>query len=238
MRIDVLTIFPDLFDSFLKRGMVERARRSGVLEVHATDLRDFTCDRHRSVDDRTYGGGPGMLLKPEPVFRAIDVLLGGDAVAEKATPLLLCPTGEVLRQPLLEKLAREPRLLLLCGRYEGFDARIHDALPWRRVSVGDYVLSGGEVPAMIVIEGVARLLPGVLGHPESSQRDSFSEWSGSVGFDHPHYTRPPVYRSREVPEVLLSGDHREIEEWRRRAAESARRSDGAAEGAARQAGMP
>lgn len=223
MRIDVLTIFPEMFDPFLRHGMVERARRGGALEVHCTDLRDFTNDRHRTVDDRTYGGGPGMLLKPEPVFRALDILAGRTfgGGEEAPVPVLLCPTGDVLRQRHLAELARERWLLLLCGRYEGFDARIGEARPWRRISVGEYVLSGGEVPAMLLIEGVARLLPGVLGHPESNRRDSFSGSGGASGFDHPHYTRPPEYRGKTVPEVLLSGNHEEIEVWRRRAAECA-----------------
>lgn len=210
MRIDILTIFPQLFGPFLTHGMVERARHRGRLEVRLTDLRCFTEDRHRSVDDRPYGGGPGMLLKPEPVFRALDLLDARDAV-----PILLCPQGRTLDQAALAELSREQHLLLLCGRYEGFDERIVEAFPWRRYSIGEYVLSGGEAPAMVIVEGVARLLPGVLGHEESHVRDSFSEGAGPGGLDHPHYTRPPEYRGRAVPEVLLSGNHGEIESWRR-----------------------
>ncbi|MCI0650573.1 MAG: tRNA (guanosine(37)-N1)-methyltransferase TrmD [Planctomycetes bacterium] len=228
MRIDVLTIFPEMFDTFLRTGMVERARRAGALEVHTTDLRAFTSDRHRSVDDRPYGGGPGMLLKPEPVQRAMELLgadydgtRAGECAAPKRALLLLCPQGERLRQETLDDLAVHERLVLACGRYEGFDQRILEAFPWRRISIGDYVLSGGEVPAMVLIEGVARLLPGVLGHPESAARDSFSEWAGERRYDHPHFTRPPVYRGRGVPDVLRSGDHAEIESWRREEAKKA-----------------
>ncbi len=162
-----------------------------------------------------------MVIKPEPVHRALDIVLGAEPGADTPEPVLLCPTGERLRQRTLEELAGREHLLLLCGRYEGFDERILAAYPWRRLSVGDYILSGGEVPAMLVIEGLARLLPGVLGHPESTRRDSFSEWAGSDGLDHPHYTRPPEYRGQGVPEVLLSGDHEEIERWRRREADAA-----------------
>ncbi|MFQ5653673.1 MAG: tRNA (guanosine(37)-N1)-methyltransferase TrmD [Planctomycetota bacterium] len=223
MRVDILTIFPEHFDPFLTHGMVERARRKGKLEVRITDLRAFTEDRHRSVDDRPYGGGPGMLFRPEPVFRALEVLLGDGLDAAEATLVLLCPQGERLRQERLEDLAARKRLVLLCGRYEGYDERIVAGFPWLRLSVGDYVLSGGEVPAMAVVEGIARLLPGVLGHGQSARRESFSEWAGGEGVDHPHFTRPSSYRGVEVPEVLLSGNHGEIEEWRRaRAREAAR----------------
>lgn len=180
-----------------------------------------------------------MLFKPEPVFRALHSVLGllpaptgaaepsdspgARGVASGVKLLALCPGGERLTQRMLEELAREQHLALLCGRYEGFDQRILDAFPWQRVSIGDYVLSGGEVPAMVIVEGIARLLPGVLGHDQSARRDSFSEWAGAEGVDHPHYTRPPEYRGREVPQVLLSGNHGEIEEWRRRESERATR---------------
>ena len=226
MRIDVFTIFPQLFHPFLTTGIVERARHSGALEVRLTQLRAFTEDRHRSIDDRPYGGGPGMLFKPEPVFRALHAVLGKQpespqATAEESAPskarlITLDPSGERLSQPLLEELAGEEHLALLCGRYEGFDQRILDAFPWQRVSIGDYVLSGGEIPAMALVEGVARLIPGVLGHDESAVRDSFNQWPGEGGVDHPHYTRPPRYRGLEVPDILLSGDHGRIEEWRRK----------------------
>ncbi len=221
MRVDILTIFPRFFDAFLTHGIVERARHKGALEVSITDLRAFTEDRHRSVDDRPFGGGPGMLIKPEPVFRARDIL--GYGFGAPPVPVLLCPQGEPLHQSALEELAEEQQLLLLCGRYEGFDERICDGLPWRRVSIGNYVLAGGEIPAQVIVEGIARLLPGVLGHDKSTARDSFSEWAGAEGLDHPHYTRPTSYRGREVPPVLLSGNHGEIENWRRRKAEESTR---------------
>ena len=219
MRIDVLTIFPELFDPFLACGMVERARAAGALEVHVTDVRAFTSDRHHSVDDRPYGGGPGMVFKPEPVFRALEILLGPELKAierqeSKTRLLVMCPQGERLEQGQLDRWSGAERLVVLCGRYEGFDERILEAFPWCRVSIGDYVLSGGEIPAMAVIEGVSRLLPGVLGDPRSAERDSFaSEW-GESQYDHPHFTRPPTYRGREIPEVLRSGDHEKIEAWR------------------------
>jgi len=217
VQIDILTIFPSFFDQFLRHGMVRVARRSGRLDVRISDLRAFAEDRHRTVDDRPYGGGPGMLLKPEPVFRAMD-LLGlepGKQPAAGTVPLLTCPQGQKMAQKDLEDFSGAERLVILCGRYEGYDERIVEAYPWKRVSLGDYVLSGGEVAAMAIIEGTVRLLPGVLGDEESALRDSFSEWTGPDGLDHAHWTRPPQYRGRGVPEVLLSGDHGAIEKWRR-----------------------
>jgi tRNA (guanine37-N1)-methyltransferase len=250
MRVDILTIFPQFFRPFLSHGMVRRARELGRLEVRVSDLRAFTSDRHHAVDDRPYGGGPGMLLKPEPVCRALDVLgvdesvapsehdsggdtSGGDTSGEGRTAqrvpstelILLCPRGERLEQAHFEEFAGLDRLVFLCGRYEGYDERILDAYPWRHLSVGDYVLSGGEVPAMTIIEGVSRLLPGVLGDSESARRDSFGEWAGESagegGLDHASWTRPPTYRGREVPEILKSGDHGRIEKWRRERAREA-----------------
>ena len=220
MRVDILTIFPRFFRPFLTHGMVRRAREAERLEVRVHDLRAFIEGRHRAVDDRPYGGGPGMLLKPEPVCRALDILGLSEGRAAEATELiLLCPRGDRLKQGHLEELSSRERLVFLCGRYEGYDERILEAYPWRHLSVGDYVLSGGEVPAMTIIEGVSRLLPGVLGDEESALRDSFGEWAGERGGeggrDHASWTRPPEYRGREVPEILKSGDHGRIEEWRR-----------------------
>lgn len=218
MQIDILTIFPRFFDEFLQNGMVRVARKQGQAEIRTVDLRAFSEDRHRTVDDRPYGGGPGMLLKPEPVFRALDVLgvQPGEKALEGTRLLLMCPRGRQLGQGDLEDFAGVERLVILCGRYEGYDERIVEAYPWQRVSLGDYVLSGGEVPAMAILEGTIRLLPGVLGDGESVLRDSFNAWPGADGLDHAHWTRPPVYRGRGVPEVLRSGDHGAIEEWRRR----------------------
>ncbi len=229
MQIDILTIFPHFFDEFLQHGMVRVARKQGKVEIRMTDLRAFSEDRHRTVDDRPYGGGPGMLLKPEPVFRALDVLgIAQGKTAPEGTKLLLtCPRGQKLQQGDLEEFAGTQRLVILCGRYEGYDERIVEAYPWQHVSLGDYVLSGGEVPAMAILEGTIRLLPGVLGDGESVLRDSFNAWPGADGLDHAHWTRPPEYRGRGVPEVLRSGDHGAIEEWRRRDSrkQSSNRSD-------------
>ncbi|MEC9476818.1 MAG: tRNA (guanosine(37)-N1)-methyltransferase TrmD [Planctomycetota bacterium] len=221
MQIDILTIFPSFFDQFLRHGMVRIARRLGRLEVRVIDLRSFSEDRHRTVDDRPYGGGPGMLLKPEPVFRAMDMLglEPGQDPPPGTWPLLMCPQGQKMRQSDLEDFSSAQRLVILCGRYEGYDERIVEAYRWKRVSLGDYVLSGGEVAAMAIIEGAVRLLPGVLGDEESALRDSFNEWAGPEGFDHAHWTRPPQYRGRGVPEILLSGDHGAIEKWRRESSE-------------------
>ena len=218
MQIDILTIFPRFFDEFLQNGMVRVARKQGQVEIRTVDLRAFSEDRHRTVDDRPYGGGPGMLLKPEPVFRALDVLgvQPGEKAPEGTKLLLMCPRGRQLGQGDLEDFAGVERLVILCGRYEGYDERIVEAYPWQRVSLGDYVLSGGEVPAMAILEGTIRLLPGVLGDGESVLRDSFNAWPGADGLDHAHWFRPPEYRGRGVPEVLRSGDHGAIEEWRRR----------------------
>jgi tRNA (guanine37-N1)-methyltransferase len=210
VRIDVLTIFPDIFESPLRESLLGKAIGAGVLDVRVHDIRDHTTDRHRQVDDESYGGGPGMVMKPEPVFAAVEAL-GQDP----KRVLLLSPTGRRLDQALVRELVAEPWLVLICGRYEGVDERVVEGMPAEEVSVGDYVLSGGEVPALVVIEAVTRLVPGVIGRGESHERDSFGE-DGLL--DHPHYTRPPEFRGMTVPEVLLSGNHAEIERWRREAA--------------------
>lgn len=210
MRIDVLTIFPGIFESPLRESLLGRATRSGVLDVRLHDIRDFATDKHRQVDDESYGGGPGMVMKPEPVFAAVESLGEG---AKRV--ILLSPAGRRLDQALVRELAAEPWLVLVCGRYEGVDERVVEGLPAEEVSIGDYVLSGGELPALVVLEAVTRLVPGVIGREESHERDSFGE-EGLL--DHPHYTRPQEFRGLRVPEVLLSGNHAEIERWRRRAA--------------------
>lgn len=210
MRIDVLTIFPDIFESPLRESLLGRATRAGVLDVRVHDIRDHTADRHRQVDDESYGGGPGMVMKPEPVFAAVEALGAGTKRV-----LLLSPAGRRLDQDLVRELASEPWLVLVAGRYEGVDERVAEGLPAEEVSIGDYVLSGGEVPALVVLEAVTRLVPGVIGREESHERDSF----GHDGLlDHPHYTRPATFRGMAVPDVLLSGNHAEIERWRRQAA--------------------
>jgi tRNA (guanine37-N1)-methyltransferase len=210
VRIDVLTIFPGIFESPLRESLLGRAIGAGVLDVRVHDIRDHTSDRHRQVDDESYGGGPGMVMKPEPVFAAVEALGAG---AKRV--VLLSPAGRRLDQDLLRKLAAEPWLVLIAGRYEGVDERVAEGLPAEEISIGDYVLSGGEVPALVVLEAVTRLVPGVIGREESHERDSF----GPDGLlDHPHYTRPATFRGMAVPDVLLSGNHAEIERWRRQAA--------------------
>ena len=207
MRIDVLTIFPDIFESPLRASLLGRAIEAGVLDVRVHDVRDATSDRHRQVDDESYGGGPGMVMKPEPVFAAVEALGEGSKRV-----LLLSPAGWRLDQKLVRELAQETWLVLICGRYEGVDERVVEGLPAEEVSIGDYVLSGGEVPALVLLEAVTRLVPGVIGREESHERDSFGT---ERLLDHPHYTRPAEFRGMAVPEVLLSGNHAEIERWRR-----------------------
>jgi tRNA (guanine37-N1)-methyltransferase len=210
VRVDIITIFPGIFDSPLRESLLGRAIEAGLLDVRVHDLRDSTTDKHRQVDDESYGGGPGMVLKPEPVFAAVESLGAGDR-----RTLLLSPAGRRLDQDLARQLAAEPWLVLICGRYEGVDERVAAGLPAEEVSIGDYVVAGGEVPALVVLEAVTRLVPGVIGRRESHEQDSF----GDAGMlDHPHYTRPAEFRGLRVPETLLSGNHAEIERWRREAA--------------------
>ena len=212
MLIHVLSLFPSLFDGFLSESIVRIAQEKGALEVDLIDFRRYAKDWHGTVDDRPFGGGPGMLLKPEPIFKAVDEL---EAERGPIHRVLLTPTGTPLTQVRIEELAGRPELLLLCGRYEGFDERIRQGISWEEISIGDYVLSGGEVPAMVIIDGIARLLPGVLGHEESAVRESFRDGL----LDYPQYTRPRSFRGMDVPEVLLSGNHADIEAWRRQQAE-------------------
>ncbi|GIK15585.1 MAG: tRNA (guanine-N(1)-)-methyltransferase [Planctomycetota bacterium] len=213
MRIDVLTLFPDVLRAFAGHSIVGRAVESGRVAIAYTNFRDFADDPHRSVDDRPFGGGPGMVLKCEPIFRAVEhVIAEGQAGSNRApTRLLMCPSGERLTQKLVEELSREPWLLLLCGHYEGFDERIPAGLGFREISIGDYVLSGGEAAAIVLIDAVVRLLPGAVGDGESVIRESFT--TGLL--DYPQYTRPRSFRGLEVPEILLSGHHAQIEAWRR-----------------------
>ncbi|MFW6107250.1 MAG: tRNA (guanosine(37)-N1)-methyltransferase TrmD [bacterium] len=227
MRIDILTLFPRILDGFLEEGLVRLAREKGIVDVHRWDIRDYTDDRHRKVDDRPYGGGPGMVMMPGPVFAAVEA--ADAAGSPPARKVLLTPQGRTFCQAVARELATERRLMLVCGRYEGFDERIHQGLGAEGLSIGDYVLAGGEVAAMAVVEAVVRLLPGALGHPESATRDSFE---GGV-LDHPQYTRPPVFRGMAVPDILLSGDHERIRAWRARQARQRtrrRRPDLAPEG--------
>ena len=223
MQFDVVTIFPDFFGSILAHGMLKRAVAGGQLAVRLHDLRDFTEDRHRTVDDRPFGGGPGMVLKPEPIFRAVEAIRAEGEAADVPV-ILLSPQGRLLRQPVVEELSQHSRIVLICGRYEGMDERIAESLATDELSIGDYVLSGGETAAAVVMECVTRLIPGVLGNEESIVQDSFGgeELSGAPSsrrlLDWPHYTRPAEFRGMRVPEVLLSGDHGEIRRWRRRKA--------------------
>jgi tRNA (guanine37-N1)-methyltransferase len=210
VRIDVVTIFPGIFESPLRESLLGRAIEGGLLDVRVHDLRDSTSDKHRQVDDESYGGGPGMVLKPEPVFAAVESLGAG----ERRT-LLLSPAGRRLDQALARELAGEPWLVLICGRYEGVDERVVEGLGAEEVSIGDYVVAGGELPALVVLEAVTRLVPGVIGREESHEQDSFGD-DGVL--DHPHYTRPAEFRGMRVPDTLLSGNHAEIERWRREAA--------------------
>lgn len=209
MRVDVLTLFPGVFDGFLAEGMMRIAHEKGLLDLHLHDFRAFAHDNHRSVDDKPFGGGPGMVLKPEPIFECLENLLQGVTPLPKM--LLMAPSGRPFTQGMARELAREPRLVLLCGRYEGFDERIRIGWPFEEVSIGDYVLTGGEIPAMAVVDAAVRLIPGVLGHDLSSEAESFE--NGLL--DHPHYTRPADFRGMVVPEVLRSGDHARVAAWRR-----------------------
>jgi len=210
MRIDVFTIFPPILEAPLRESLLGRAIADGLLDVRVHDLRTWSTDRHRSVDDEAYGGGPGMVLKPEPIFAAVESL-----DPDRGRVLLLSPAGRRLDQSLVRELSGESHLTLLCGRYEGVDERVVEGLPAEEVSIGDYVLAGGEVPALVVIEAVTRLIPGVIGKDESHEQDSFAE-PGML--DHPQYTRPAEFRGMAVPEVLRSGDHGAVERWRRDAA--------------------
>ena len=225
MRFDVLTLFPKIFDSYLSQSLLEDAIQAGIVQVNAWNIRDWTQDKHQRVDDRPFGGGPGMVLMAQPVLDCVR------AVQAKAEPpgkvVMLTPAGERLTQRTVEKLAVEPRLLLLCGRYEGFDDRIRQLLnPWE-ISVGDFVCNGGEVPAMVLIDTVIRLLPGVLGHDQSAVDESHSE-AGRL--EYPQYTRPRVFDGLEVPEILLGGNHAAVAKWRKEQSEMRSRKQDTASG--------
>lgn len=243
MRIDILTLFPEMFDGVLNASIIGKARENGHVDVHTLNFRAFANNKHNTVDDYPYGGGAGMVLQPEPIFSAVESIVGngasgtdgtesdnrvdasgvGDAdadadVGDGANPriVLLCPQGEVFTQRKAVELAQEEHLIMICGHYEGYDERIRQHLITDEISVGDYVLTGGEIPAMIVLDSVVRLLPGVLGNEQSALTDSFGDGSGGGLLEHPHYTRPAVFRDWAVPDVLLSGHHANIESWRRK----------------------
>lgn len=214
MRIDVLTIFPDLFTGFLTTSIPANAIESGAMSCHVHDIRVYAANRHRKVDDRPFGGGPGMVMMCQPIFDAVQAIELLDSVAP--VRVMLSPQGERLTQPRVEWLAQQPHVLLLCGHYEGIDERVVEELAPLELSLGDYVLSGGELGAMVLIDAVARLQPGVLGHEDSAAEDSFSvrAANGAPLLDCPHYTRPREWNGRAVPDVLLNGDHQAISRWR------------------------
>jgi tRNA (guanine37-N1)-methyltransferase len=211
MVVDVITIFPAMVEAALAEGVIGRAREAGLIDITVRDLRTFTTDRHRTVDDMPYGGGPGMVMKPEPLFTAVEAV-----TAERggpATVVLMSPQGARLTHAVAERLSRIERLVVICGRYEGVDERVVEGLVTEEISIGDYVLSGGELPALVMVDAMARLVPGVVGDAGSVAEDSFVRGL----LDYPHYTRPAVFRERAVPEVLTSGHHAAIEKWRRSA---------------------
>lgn len=207
MRIDVLTLFPGMFTGPMTESIIKRARESRLIEVQVTNIRDFATDKHRITDDYPFGGGAGMVMKPEPIFSAVD------AIEKQGKPriILMCPQGQPFSQKIAQELAQERHLIFICGHYEGIDERVRQELVTDELSIGDYILTGGELPAMVVIDSVARLIPGVLGEAESHEQDSFSDGL----LEYPQYTRPREYRGMVVPDVLLSGDHNKIGLWRR-----------------------
>ena len=218
LRVDIITIFPDYFREVFDYGIIRRARAAGLVEIKAHDLRSWTSDKHKVVDDRPFGGGDGMVLKPEPIFAAVESLTGArrrEDVRSGKHVVLLSPQGTPFTQSLAAEFAKSEQLALICGRYEGVDERVAEALVTNEVSIGDYVLSGGEPAALAVVDAVVRLIPGALGSETSATTESFS--SGLL--DYPHYTRPPEFDGLSVPEDLVTGHHAEIERWRRRAAE-------------------
>jgi tRNA (guanine37-N1)-methyltransferase len=211
MRFEVFTLFPEMFDGVLTESILKRAQEAGLLEIARHDIRGHTTDKHHTVDDTPYGGGGGMILKPDPIFRAVESVLGP---SPNCPVILLTPQGRLFNQQVAIELASHERLALICGRYEGVDERVREHLVTDELSIGDYVLTGGELPAMVIIDAVARLIPGVLGARWAAEDDSHA--SGLL--EGPHYTRPAEYRGWSVPEILLSGDHARIERWRRRQA--------------------
>jgi tRNA (guanine37-N1)-methyltransferase len=235
MRFDLITIFPEFFAGPLDHGIVRRAREAGISEIHVQDLREFTKDRHRTVDDRPFGGGEGMVLKPEPLFEAVEKLLErsvGDSEAKIPPPgntaiVLMSAAGRLFTQETARRFAKIDRLVLICGRYEGVDERVAEHLATDEISIGDFVLSGGELPSALIVDAVTRLLPGAVGNEASTQNESFQEYVGApsvseaarrVLLDFPHYTRPAEYRGWKVPDVLIGGNHAEVARWRRHVA--------------------
>ncbi len=212
MRFDILTLFPEMFEGPFRESIVGRAIEAGLVTVVFHNLRDYTTDKHRTADDAPYGGGGGMVMKPEPIFRAVETVLGEER--RSTHMILLSPQGRLFTQELAWELVAQERILLICGRYEGVDGRVGQHLVDDELSIGDYVLTGGEIPAMVVVDAVTRLLPGVLGDPGAAMKDSHARGL----LEHPQYTRPAVFRGYPVPDLLLSGDHAKIARWRRREA--------------------
>lgn len=210
MRIDIITIFPKMFAPVLNESIMKRAQAKGLIRISVYDLRDYSQDKHRKVDDRPFGGGPGMIFRPEPIFQAVETIKS-KIRNQKTKVILLTPQGKKLNQNLAKKLSRGKHLILVCGHYEGIDERVRQKLVTDEISIGDYVLTCGELPAMVLIDAVARLIPGVLGENESTHFETFSQGL----LEYPQYTRPAVYRGMHVPKILLSGNHKLIEKWRR-----------------------
>jgi tRNA (guanine37-N1)-methyltransferase len=210
MQFDILTLFPEIFSSYVSQSILSKAIESGLVQIDLHDIRNWTLDKHQRVDDRPYGGGPGMVMQVEPVVECVEAIQKTGEISGHL--IMLTPTGKPLNQRLVEELVQRPRHILLCGRYEGFDQRVVDILSPLEISIGDYILNGGEVGAMALIDSMIRLVPGVLGDEQSSQDDSFS--TGNRLLEFPHYTRPRDFRGHSVPEVLLSGDHGAIAQWR------------------------
>ncbi|QQZ07969.1 tRNA (guanosine(37)-N1)-methyltransferase TrmD [Heyndrickxia vini] len=210
MKIDVLTLFPEMFSGVFGSSILKKAAEKNAVQYNVVNFREFADNKHQSVDDYPYGGGAGMVLKPQPIFDAVDSLTQNNENSKPPRVILLCPQGKVLTQKVSEELAKEQHLIFVCGHYEGYDERIREHVVTDEISIGDYVLTGGELGAMVIIDSVVRLLPGVLGNEDSPILDSFS--SGLL--EHPHYTRPADFRGMSVPDVLLSGNHKHIDEWR------------------------
>ena len=215
MHFDILTLFPDIFEGVFNESIVKRAREAGLVSIALHNIRDYATDKHRTTDDTPYGGGGGMIMKPEPIFRAVEAVLGLDQGQRPEVPvILLSPQGRLFTQSVAWELSKHRRLVLICGQYEGVDERVRQFLATDEISIGDYVLTGGEIPAMVIVDAVTRLVPGVLGDPGATFEDSHAEGL----LEHPHYTRPAVFRGWSVPHVLLSGHHAEIVRWRRQQA--------------------
>jgi tRNA (guanine37-N1)-methyltransferase len=212
VHFDILTLFPSMFEGPFEESIIKRAREAGLVTIGIHNIRDYATGRHRVTDDTPYGGGGGMIMKPDPIFAAVEGVLGDGA--GHAPVILLTPQGRLFNQSIARELSRHTRLVLICGRYEGVDERVHRHLATDEISIGDYVLSGGEVPAMVIVDAVTRLIPGVLGDPGATFEDSHAEGL----LEYPQYTRPPTFRGQAVPEALLSGHHAEIARWRRQEA--------------------